>query len=85
MFYLRLNDKATAVRVSLFHGASDYVDATTYLEILEFMVATLDKYYPDQEPQVSFTSSSTIDFPEDSTDDPTIIALCDKLRNGDLL
>jgi hypothetical protein len=67
------------------HGSSDYVDATTYLEILEFMVATLDKYYPDQEPHVTFTSSSSLDFPEDYTDNADIIALCDKLQNGDLL
>jgi hypothetical protein len=86
MFYAGLKSDGTAVKISILRGpkdADEYVYAKTYAEALQFMVDILDKYYPDQEPQVSITCSSSIDWPEDYTDDPQIIALCDKIRNGD--
>lgn len=37
-------------------------------------------YFHDDKP---ISCSSTLDFPEEATDDPQVIALCDYIRNGE--
>jgi hypothetical protein len=77
-FFLKVTEDGTAVSAS---RNSDVIKVRSVTELEKFVSdIALREQIPFE--NLSYACSSNIDFPEDDTNDPVIISLCENIRNG---